>query len=110
MTPEEMRIAIAEKCGYKVVGYKQNGEPVFDDPDGIRSFGFEVGFPNYPYDLNAMHEAEKLLSANNAAVYANNLRRLLGFHQLTYFDLCHATALQRAEAFCRVFWPERFEK
>lgn len=59
MTDIEMRIAIAEACGAKVVGHMENGAVVTDWPDGWRMFGLEAGFPDYPKDLNACAQFEK---------------------------------------------------
>jgi hypothetical protein len=68
----------------------------------------KLGVLNYCFDLNAMHEAEKVLTPGQSSHYAGTLRTLLGFHQHTYFDLAHATAPQRAEAFLRCIgkWRE----
>ena len=77
MKPEEQRIAIAEACGWEWSG--------------------EDNLPNYPSDLNAMHEAEKILNTNQAADYCELLRPII----CGCWRLVHATAAQRAEAFLR---------
>lgn len=41
--------------------------------------------------------AEGKLSGQYASIYAVQLRRLLGFHKHSYFDLIHATWQQRAQ-------------
>ncbi len=75
MTPKQQRIAIAEACG--------------EDNDSI----VRELIPDYLNDLNAMHQAEKVLTKDEATTYAcGKLRGGL-------FDAVHATASQRAEAF-----------
>lgn len=70
-------------------------------------------------DLNAMHEAWCLLSDSNKAQFARELRLIVfrdesGFNgeedRFWLFDsfVYNATAVQRAEAFCRTLFPERF--
>lgn len=60
---------------------------------------------NFPADLNAMHEAEKTLP--DVLVYADELDRLTG-RTSREFEVIHATAAQRAEAFLRAkgLWVE----
>jgi len=112
MTPEAQQIAIAEACGFtgpfeEVVWYTVQLNAW---RGGIRR---EV--PRYSSDLNAMHEAEKTLSADLCAKYANHL---MTYHP-TYctdvidgrnkdedvlcetFSIIHATAAQRAKAFLK---------
>lgn len=55
MTDNEMRIAIAEACGWKFLG--KEGMGWCEAPNG--SPILECNIPDYPNDLNAMHEAEK---------------------------------------------------
>jgi hypothetical protein len=52
--------------------------------------------PNYCNDLNAMHEAEKVLTANQFDKYCYRLDAVGGMRHCT-----HATAAQRAEAFLK---------
>ena len=58
--------------------------------------------PDYLSDLNAMHEAEKVLTAVQRAQYIQELERICEY------DICFATASQRAEAFIRTLnlWPK----
>ena len=51
--------------------------------------------PDYLNDLNAMHEAEKILSKEQWVIYEQHLNRM------KVFPMVHATAKQRAEAFIR---------
>lgn len=52
MTDEQMRIAIAEACGWKLIQRLQSGW------HGWREQGPLQELPDYLNDLNAMHEAE----------------------------------------------------
>lgn len=58
--------------------------------------------PDYLNDLNAMHEAEKVLKVEQHFTFQVELARVI--NTITYplnFALLHATAAQRAEAFLR---------
>ena len=107
MTPEAQRIAIAEACGWKNVDAgsgrvwgvttRHKGTP--------SEFDVCVDVPNYPFDLNAMHEAEKTLT------YAQGGEMTLWIQRMTcagYGPQLFATASQRAEAFLRTIgkWEE----
>lgn len=109
MTPTEMRIAIAEKCGFRLRINKRDsaGEPCaceWLDPSGAPFCWNDDGLPDYCSDLNAIHEAEESLSVIEFDDYIDEIHRVC---QDGDFPEC-ATALQRAEAFCRTLWPERF--
>ncbi len=107
MTPEAQRIAIAEACGWKNVDAgsgrvwgvttRHKGTP--------SEFDVCVDVPNYPFDLNAMHEAEKVLT------YEQGGKMTLWIQRMTcagYGPQLFATASQRAEAFLRTIgkWEE----
>jgi hypothetical protein len=82
MSEQEINEAIAEACGRE------------RNPDGgwYPDNGLRVGtqaIPDYCGDLNAMHEAEKVLDETQAEDY----EELLGEYGF------HSTARQRAEAF-----------
>ena len=101
MSPEAQRIAIAEACGWtkcrlaiKGAGAPERGKSPYGVPPRR---GYEVSLPNYTQDLNAMHEAEKVI------MHADLLFEY-GMHISTdhdYEHLLRATAAQRAEAFLR---------
>ncbi len=109
MTKEEMRIAIAEKCGWTAI----TSDMVGNTPNGRSNADHRV-IPNYPEDLNACHEMEKVLDQYYQLHYCAELWKvcngtLPSFGNTLYLmGYIHASALQRCEAFCRVFWPERF--
>ena len=106
MTKEDQRIAIAEACGWKLMEapdhiwfyYKPNTFPRGATP--------EYELPDFCNDLNAMHEAEKVLSVEQWNEYHEQLVKLDS--NLDLPDLVHATASQRAEAFLRCIgkWQE----
>ena len=119
MSPDKQRLAIAESCGWQApfqIGWLRDFGPEAEDvcafcgtdPSGDRS-----PVPDFCADLNAMHEAEKVLEGHPkrddfghylarivlafglnedgvAIINAWSLRRIL-----------HAPAAQRAEAFLR---------
>ena len=88
MSEEQQRIAIAEACGW----LKVHGHSV-------------AGIPDYLNDLNAMHDAEKVLVRLQWVSY---LRRLQALCDESVSWPIHATASQRAEAFLRTIgkWKE----
>jgi hypothetical protein len=113
MTPEQQRIAIAEACGWTnvapliVKNVKHEGD---DITVGIRSD--DGWIPDYLNDLNAMHEAEKVLSEKQWVEYEEEIRTVvLGgirlVSQWTKADI-HATAAQKSKAFLRTLglWQE----
>lgn len=97
MNPEAQRIAIAEFCGWKSIGREKN-LPLY----GWISPGPLEEIPDYCNDLNAMHEAEKVLTNIQREHYRTEL-----VYQYSGGDI-FATAAQRAEAFLRTIgkWKE----
>ena len=89
MSPEAQRIAIAEACG---IVSKDKWGSLYKTPRGILR-----DCPDYPTDLNAMHEAEKVLTLPERRKYR---KTLLGHCEPASIAI-HATAAQRAEAFLR---------
>lgn len=106
MTPEAQRIKIAEACGWSVENCHVRGgknvlykgvvrhSELFNDALEPTLMLMRPWLPDYLNDLNAMHEAEKILYATpNYTPYRSELAKL--------GDIVHATAAQRAEAFLR---------
>jgi hypothetical protein len=97
MTPEQQRIAIAEACGW-------TDTQIIDGKYG------QTDAPDYLNDLNAMHEAEKVLSRGQNY----NQSRGFGRYKTALAEVCDeqhpidATAAQRAEAFLKTIgkWEE----
>lgn len=102
MTDEQINQAIAEICGWRLVEkqYEDFGYclKLWITPSGEE----EIAPPNYCGDLNAMHEAEQVLTLKQLLIYAHCLESEYGFFGVT------ATARQRAEAFLRMLgkWEE----
>jgi hypothetical protein len=97
MTEGLQRIRIAEACGFdKSHWLELKGGVVF---------GTSGSLPDYPNDLNAMHEAEKICIVGSFDMeYRENLEPLCGQYAVIY----HATAAQRAKAFLQTLnlWEE----
>ena len=105
MTPEQQRIKIAEACGWFYI------DKCWHFPNGAKATadGGPSDVPNYPADLNAMHEAEKVLTDNQLDEMAGHLGASEDeFVWKTWRVLLRATAAQRAEAFLKTLglWEE----
>ena len=101
MTDQQQRIAIAEACGWSEISdWKAAGI------NGLHPSGqWTEVIPNCTSDLNAMHEAEKVLTAEQRRSYVNCIFNLpVSECESNTF----ATAAQRAEAFLRTIgkWEE----
>jgi hypothetical protein len=103
MTPRQKRIAIAEHCGWRGQRFDHIKQRMTYDA------------PDYLNDLNAMHEAEKVLGILERGTYQNilgsacgGIREDDGGHFVSHRESIHATASQRAEAFLRTIgkWKE----
>ena len=113
MNPEQQRIAIAEACGWTEV------EPCTCCDKVSRGYEPTPGahkkhLPDYLNDLNAMHEAEKVLKHEQQIDYSRHIGKMVTSHlpasRAAWMDfrLINATAAQRAEAFLRTIgkWKE----
>lgn len=106
---EEMRVAVAEVCRWKqddaATSQHQSDTPVrlWRGPSG-ELWGQGHSPPDYPNDLNAMHEAEKTLANEQADEYGTLLNSMFDHNSERTIDYCdwHATSLRRCEAFLRV--------
>ena len=119
MTPEEQRIAIAEACGFVKVPCPNSSlagnAPFHPQPKTFWAESYwgkdVVGVPDYLNDLNAMHEAEKILRGptddeeSERSRYSENIILAVANGQevvdVWYWEHITATAAQRAEAFLR---------
>ena len=114
MTDEQINAEIAEACGWKLKGSPEHQNATdgwqFGHTFAIKPSG-EVAshnsIPNYCGDLNAMHEAEKVLTDEQCVFVRMHLRERLESHAASRY-IWHATARQRAEAFLRTLgkWEE----
>lgn len=104
MNLQQKRIKIAEACAWTNIHFngirgEWSGVPPERDRDS-------EPVPDYLNDLNAMHEAEKVLTPEQQKTYALQwlpcVLRINGRGvrpRAEEFKLAHATAAQRAEAF-----------
>ena len=110
MSEEEINIAIAEYRGWQILEPEVHKAITYHwaiEPDGSKSI-----LPDCCNDLNAMHEAEKVLKQR----WSNYCEKLLeivepeprSLEVCHYWNLLHATASQRAEAFVKTIgkWKE----
>lgn len=120
MTDEQINIAIAEACGWLDIhrGSRKgirvaNGKFFWATKDAPSiNYGREYSHvPSYLNDLNAMHEAEKVLLEQcggdpQCELWIDYLANLLMAAPCCLRE--HATARQRAEAFLRTIgkWEE----
>lgn len=106
MTKEQQRIAIAEACGWTDCEYIKSLGLCKGKHKEVRS-QYDSGhsaLPDYLNDLNAMHEAEKVLMNDDPYAYGCYSCDL--YEQ--YGNTVHLSAAQRAEAFLKTMgkWEE----
>jgi hypothetical protein len=89
MTKELQRIRIAEACGFDKSHWLEL--------EGGIVFGTSGSLPDYPNDLNAMHEAEVVIIKSGYTA----IRTYEDLIQKQIANIIFATAAQRAEAFLR---------
>ena len=104
MNTEQQRIVIAQACGYKDVAIRLT-EGTIKVMTGFKNHRFDEEVPDYLNDLNAMHDAEKILSPTSEIEWHNQLQNVCG---CSWRVMIRATAAQRAEAFLRTLgrWEE----
>ena len=104
----EQRIAIAEACGWNAIRDGDAWGTPIGIPKDVQRRDCWIGaegfyeIPNYLNDLNAMHQAEKMLDARQLNNYEYERARLCNLTVATSMASAfrwHATASQRAEAF-----------
>lgn len=103
MTPAEINRAIADHLGWKQVEvYEWTTDGKTRPP---KQWYEESDLPNYTRDLNAMHEAETIMTTDKDLLeYFNHLSQFVppeGRSIRDSMDIVCATAAQRAEAFLR---------
>lgn len=109
MTPEQMRIAIAEERNLNEVRWDDAGVLVY----GIAC---RIPVPDYPNDLNAMNEVLAGLDFSDLVGVVCHLEDIM-YEELSkhrgsdayWSPIVRASAAQLAEAFCRYKYPERFK-
>ncbi len=108
MTQEEQRTAIAEACGWTLNSAKHTAKGL--DWLHVPSGNTAYNPPNYLNDLNAMHEAEKILPRHlyHVDYWQKGYGKFQTLLELSTITPYSATASQRAEAFLRTIgkWEE----
>lgn len=117
MTNDQINRAIAETCGWEEITdsvapeeFQRRASGMLRDKHNNRTPLKQI--PNYVHDLNAMHEAEKVLGEKRIRTYAFLLAQVLDTSPTVDLDgqflNIHASARQRAEAFLRTLgkWEE----
>lgn len=113
MTDEQINAEIAEACGWEDITesvapaeFQRRATGMLRDKHGNRTPTQQI--PNYCNDLNAMHEAEKIIVDGIAATYAVRLSETTEAEWSDDKRFFCATARQRAEAFLRTLglWEE----
>ena len=106
------RIAIAESQGWKhvICSVGEHGTMMSGwwMPCGALTTDINM-LPDYLNDLNAMHEAEEILTTGQRGEFWDVLHRMVARHKFwgddttndTCFRVMHVTAAQRAEAFLK---------
>ena len=94
MSEKEINIAIAEACGWAT-----NHKGLW-----VERLQTYAALPNYLADLNAMDEAEKVLTREQIEIYCEHLNPK---NHGIWWGI-HATAAQRAKAFVKTIgkWKE----
>ena len=115
MNKEKQRIAIAKACGlFEIMPLRRTTRKGKESPNGVKLWYAESHMggaaeyrevPRYPDDLNAMQEAEKMLTPLQWSYY---LDFLTDPYAPDWQAAVHATAAQRAVAFLKTLnlWEE----
>lgn len=103
MTDNEINAAIAEACGWTNINSagKAGRAPNAD------YIGYEF-IPDYCNDLNAMHNAEGLLSESQWQDFVDHLVNDWSSLPDPWKEVCHATAKEKAKAYLKTLgkWKE----
>ena len=122
LTDEEIRIKVAELCGYHIYVENKEGWAFLCAPNGDRlSDSYHPAcrttmwlkfVPNYPQDLNACHAMEKCLTDEQWGKYTAHLLDIVSEHidkenaRLRSVCYCSATARRRCNAFVMTMTEE----
>jgi len=98
MNTEQQRITIAEACGFiNVRMWSESCIASMGVSDEGKYWG-SLGVPDYLNDLNAMHDAEKVIGPIKGIEFCYHLNEM---GMSGEWEILTATAAQRAEAFLR---------
>jgi len=115
MTPEQQRIAIAKACGWTAKldsnGWWRAVHKLTGNAMAARLSErsvWSVGIPDYLNDLNAMHEAEQMLTSEQHIDYMEWLGMCSDDYGRKVWAYVHCSASERARAFLRTLglWQE----
>lgn len=123
MNADKQRIAIAEACGWKTIKtfpasyYAIPPDGTLTEDGGFSEHSAKInGYPDYPNDLNAMHDAVSCLSGDRVIRFCEQLSIVTGageqsLRQYQTRLMVMANAEQWAEAFLREIgkWEEGHE-
>jgi len=113
MTNRAINKAIAEYLSWKELDFHLDGKRILGKRPSfhngkIVSYTVDQYVPDYCGDLNEMHEAEKVLTYEQAELFEDELcdiakeKNDVMENPLPWrFSVCHATASQRAKAFVK---------
>lgn len=102
LTMKEQRIKVAELCGWKREPWDSMAPNLdrWTHPDyPSTNVSGTRALPDYLNDLNAMHEAEKLIPQELKQEWSSKLYWLLYTNPPKLWRVSQATAAERAEAF-----------
>lgn len=107
MTQQQKREKAAELLGWKDLETKWSHYHQWERPDGVINYGTindkYACLPDYPNDLNAMHEAEKVLTDEQYTKFEDTLWEIQADPSLTTrLRSVSATAAQRLDAWLEV--------
>jgi len=103
MTPEQIRIAVAQECGWVRVDVPPNSPWEASPGTGNKIWWHPHQLPHYEEDLNAINEASSWVEDRKWSDYLMHViqdKERCGAVEARY-KTAKATALQRAEAFLR---------
>lgn len=116
LTPNQIRIAIAEALGYTYHGdpdLKLEALLCWAAPGDEYHPMRPAMLPNYPEDLNACAQFEATLTDDEGPIFRHWLAKNSDGRGAKYLTveaaMCHASALDRCLAFLRVKRPEMFQ-
>jgi hypothetical protein len=114
MKDNEMRIVIAEKCGFCGGNITKNQDDSWCDKCDKKGCHPSHTFPDYPNDLNAMREVitdVKILPLSKRDLYLQALAQITQRSRMATVGWTNttATARQRAEAFIKTVCPEKWK-
>ena len=107
MTDEQINQRIAEACGWTDFIVHPEFGLMGTPPD---THGLRTAVNYYTVDLNAMHEAEKIMTKDQWEDFVDYLVNDWSTPD-PWKEVCHTTARQRAEAFLRTLgkWEQSGE-